>query len=260
MRFALRPSAASPSRAPRRRPRPRPIALALAAFAGLSAGALVGLSAAAVADALLFAARAHATETGALTPRPGPVAARPPLVGFAMTEGPEVRGPRGYYALCARAPQDCPAPRRSNGPQRIALDAAAWSLLNRVNRGANAAHRPMTDLEAFGASDLWRRPDGVADCEDYAIAKRAALIAYGVPAEALLIGVVEGREADYHAVLVVRTDRGDLVLDNLDPEIRTWTATDYVWVIRQSERDPARWVRITGAHAPKPAPSIGVSG
>ena len=38
-------------------------------------------------------------------------------------------------------------------------------------------------------------PNLTADCEDYALAKRAALIAAGWPPEALLLGVVKGVES-----------------------------------------------------------------
>lgn len=177
-------------------------------------------------------------------------ASLPPLAGFGMAEGREVRGPRAFYELCARSPQECPAPTMLTGPAQLTLDQRAWRLLTEVNRAVNETHAPRLDVELYGVSDHWTRPMGYADCEDYALAKRAALIAEGAPAEALLIGVVEGIDDEYHAVLIVRTDRGDLVLDNLEPDVRLWTATKYTWVIRQSAADPARWVRIVGAEDP----------
>ena len=47
-----------------------------------------------------------------------------------------------------------------------------------------------------------------------------------------------------HLVLTVRTDRGDLVLDNRRPNVVAWQLTGYVWTMRQSERNPRYWVEI----------------
>ena len=41
-----------------------------------------------------------------------------------------------------------------------------------------------------------------------------------------------------HAVLTVKTDRGDFVLDNLSDEIRGWSATGYQFYKRQAQDDP----------------------
>ncbi|MBA4786355.1 MAG: transglutaminase-like cysteine peptidase, partial [Rhizobiales bacterium] len=38
-----------------------------------------------------------------------------------------------------------------------------------------------------------------------------------------------------------RTADGDFVLDNLDPKVRRWNETGYVYVKRQSSRDTGRW-------------------
>lgn len=217
----------------------------------IAGAALVLIAGAALAERAFetTAAGPVSAAVGALRGEPG-LDAAPWRAGFAMAEGEEVRGPRGYYDLCARAAEQCPAPLNPDAPARVKLDAAAWTALNAVNDAVNTGYEPMTDVDAHGKSDYWTLPSEVADCEDFALAKRARLIALGVPPEALLIGVVEGVETDYHAVLLIRTDRGDLVLDNLETAIRPWTATDYVWVIRQSELDPARWVRVSGAETP----------
>ncbi len=43
---------------------------------------------------------------------------------------------------------------------------------------------------------------------------------------------------------MVRTDRGDLVLDNLDSTIRVWNETPYQFIKRQSQRNAGEWVLI----------------
>ena len=74
--------------------------------------------------------------------------------------------------------------------------------------------------------------------------KRRDLIRKGWPTGALLITVVRQRNGDGHAVLTVLTDRGDLVLDNLNPRVLVWNATNYEYVKRQSEYDSGQWVGI----------------
>ncbi|MCI4662397.1 MAG: transglutaminase-like cysteine peptidase [Neomegalonema sp.] len=181
---------------------------------------------------------------------------------YAMAEGSAMKGPRGFYELCQREPETCPVPAENRGPVMVRLSDAAMKALDWVNRQTNAAFEPVTDIKAHGVSDLWQMPSITADCEDYVIAKRAALIARGWPAEALLIGVVKGTLSPYHAVLIVRTDLGDLVLDNMRDDILGWTQSGYEWVVRQSQRDPYIWVRIIGRReAPAlSSPSIRTAG
>ncbi|WP_164212860.1 transglutaminase-like cysteine peptidase, partial [Stenotrophomonas maltophilia] len=74
--------------------------------------------------------------------------------------------------------------------------------------------------------------------------KKQMLIRAGLPASALLITVVRDRKGDGHAILTVKTDRGDYILDNENDEIRLWHATGYRFVKRQSQEDPNRWVTV----------------
>lgn len=163
-----------------------------------------------------------------------------------MAEGETMYGPRGFYDLCARSPEQCPAPLAPTGERAVTMSASMMTTLDRINRTVNAAYVPATDEEAHGVTDLWSHPTETADCEDFVIAKRQALIEAGWPPEALLIGVTLGQEAPYHAVLVVRTNAGELVLDNLRDDVLRWEDTGYSWVARQSKADPRVWVRVIG--------------
>ena len=88
---------------------------------------------------------------------------------------------------------------------------------------------------------------GEGDCEDLVLLKRRDLIDKGWPTGALLITVVRQPNGDGHAVLTVLTDRGDLVLDNLEPRVLVWSDTDYEYVKRQSEFDSGQWMGIDDA-------------
>jgi predicted transglutaminase-like cysteine proteinase len=48
-----------------------------------------------------------------------------------------------------------------------------------------------------------------------------------------------------HAVLIVSTDQGDYVLDNLSPWIKGWQDVNYTWIERQVPGQPLRWANVT---------------
>jgi predicted transglutaminase-like cysteine proteinase len=52
--------------------------------------------------------------------------------------------------------------------------------------------------------------------------KRQALARLGWPPSALLVTVVRDRRGQGHAILTVRTDQGDLILDNLNSNVVSW--------------------------------------
>jgi predicted transglutaminase-like cysteine proteinase len=66
----------------------------------------------------------------------------------------------------------------------------------------------------------------------------------GWPREALLITVVRDKNGDGHAVLTVRTDQREFILDNQANDIALWSDTGYRFVKRQSQSDPNVWVSL----------------
>ncbi|MGD0025174.1 MAG: transglutaminase-like cysteine peptidase, partial [Xanthobacteraceae bacterium] len=85
---------------------------------------------------------------------------------------------------------------------------------------------------------------GYGDCEDYVLLKRRMLMQAGWPREALLITVVRDLHGDGHAILTVKTDKGEFILDNQRDEILLWSDTGYRFVKRQSQSDPNVWVSL----------------
>jgi len=71
------------------------------------------------------------------------------------------------------------------------------------------------------------------------VTKRSQLIDKGWPATALLIAMARVPSGEMHAVLVVVTDKGELVLDNLRSEIVSWRALPIAGTAscRQASRD-----------------------
>jgi predicted transglutaminase-like cysteine proteinase len=60
---------------------------------------------------------------------------------------------------------------------------------------------------------------------------------------------VANEKGEGHAVLTVRTNRGEYVLDNLNKDVLPWSKTGYRFVKRQSQRNPNVWVSL-GNDAP----------
>ena len=151
--------------------------------------------------------------------------------------------PIGHYEFCQAYPAECEEITKDSSPIRLTHDI--WATLIDVDTYVNSVIEPQTDQEIWGKPEVWSYPKRTGDCEDYVLMKRRMLMNKGLPAGALLITVVRQRNGDGHAVLTVRTDRGDFILDNLDPRVRLWTDTDYHYLKRQSERYSGTWVSIS---------------
>ncbi|MEM8561243.1 MAG: transglutaminase-like cysteine peptidase [Pseudomonadota bacterium] len=169
-----------------------------------------------------------------------------------QAEGNPHQGPRAYHQMCAREPKLCMYDRQAGIDAVISppaqLTDARWRQLRQINEDLNWQIRPVEDRHNQGVSDFWTIGVSRGDCEDYIIAKKHALIQAGWAPDQLLYAVVESRRTrGYHAVLVVRTNKGDYVLDNLTDRIVPWEDAGYRFVIRQSAAAPQKWVQVTGA-------------
>jgi predicted transglutaminase-like cysteine proteinase len=170
--------------------------------------------------------------------------ARDAKVAYAQTLG-EATAPIGWLQFCSEAAnrRDCEGPQLR--PQTADLDERRWAQLLSVNDRVNREVEPVTDIDHWGVPELWSYPTtGRGDCEDYVLEKRRRLIQLGWPRQALLITVVRDHKGDGHAVLTVRTDRGDFILDNQENRVLLWADTGYRFVKRQAEQHPTRWVSL----------------
>ncbi len=149
--------------------------------------------------------------------------------------------PIGYVEFCRTYPSECTA---RGGQEAEALTETRWRELREINSFANRVVTPATDMDHYRREELWALPDSHGDCEDYVLLKRKWLIQRGWPSGSLLVTVVFDEIGEGHAVLLVRTDRGELVLDDKTDEIRAWFATAYRFVKRQSVTNPNRWVSV----------------
>ena len=131
----------------------------------------------------------------------------------------------------------------------VQLSPQTWNLIVSVNRRVNMRIKPITDKEHWGVVDRWEFPDdGSGDCEDFQLLKRRMLVERGLSRRALRMTVVIDELGEGHAVLMVRTDRGDYILDNKTSAVLPWDQTGYIFVKRESQ-DGVAWVSLGGRTA-----------
>lgn len=178
--------------------------------------------------------------------------ARPAL--FAAI-GNATKAPNGWLQLCAANAEECKP--TADQAREMTLTPDLLQQLYEINKYVNDRVVWTSDAELYGTTERWAYPLDRGDCEDIVLLKRRLLAKAGWPLGALLITIVEERGQGNqgrtrHAVLTVRSDRGEMILDNLTPEILFWYETSYRYLSRQSAVDPNVWVSY-GAEQAKPA-------
>jgi predicted transglutaminase-like cysteine proteinase len=169
--------------------------------------------------------------------------------------GTSARAPIGWVEFCADQPRECDT--RPLEARDVVLTQKSWKDLVRINKWVNDTIKPMTDMEHWGVVERWSYPDdGYGDCEDYVLLKRRMLMQAGWARQALLITVVRDTKGEGHAVLTVKTDKGEFILDNQEDQILLWSETSYRFVKRQSQKDPNVWISLGD---PRPAPATATS-
>lgn len=155
--------------------------------------------------------------------------------------------PIGHYEFCQTYQSECQPTSLDNGP--LKLTEERWKTILDVNYTVNTTITPMTDMEIYGVEERWAYPTTVGDCEDFVLLKRKMLINKGIAESNLLITVVLQPNGEGHAVLTVRTDHGDFILDNMRNKVMEWSTTEYTYLKRQSSDNPGRWVKIQDGRA-----------
>jgi predicted transglutaminase-like cysteine proteinase len=157
-----------------------------------------------------------------------------PTVSYIAERQPTL-APFAQVKFCMQNPGEC---RASEGASMVVLTSATQEELTSVNSNVN---HTIVGVNDQSGEDVWSVNVKSGDCEDYALTKRDHLIAKGWSPRALRIAVATTRSGEGHAVLVVKTDRGDLVLDNRTSRIKPWNRTDLSWIKIQSGENPYLW-------------------
>lgn len=131
-----------------------------------------------------------------------------------------------------------------NPKLQLILTPENWKLIQDVNTLVNSSVKYKTDMELYNKPDFWTIADKYGDCDDYACTKRHLLIQKGIPKACLRFAVcMVGPE--YHAVLLIETDRGTYTLDNRVPNVIYYKDLPYKWLMLQRQND-TWWEKITG--------------
>ena len=141
--------------------------------------------------------------------------------------------PLGFQLYCLEHPQNC----RASGKSSVQATGNMMATLMQVNVSVNHQIKPRNEV-----GDTWSVDPAYGDCEDYAMTKRSHLIGMGVPSSALRIAYVKTSWGEDHAVLVVRTDSGEFVLDNLTSAVLPIQRTG-LRVVSMSSANPTQWYR-----------------
>lgn len=139
--------------------------------------------------------------------------------------------PINMQYFCKQNPSEC----RKTRDAKIELTDEMVNMLRQVNVSVNRAIRPRLNVPGG-----WKLNPAAGDCNDYVLSKRSQLIQMGVPAGALRFAVTKTRRGQPHAVLVVRSSSGDIVLDNLSSRVVTLQQSGYL-IRSMSSADPLRW-------------------
>lgn len=166
-----------------------------------------------------------------------------------MPTGQQTSQPIGHHEFCQRYSNEC-GEIASNPVAPATLTREKWAAMLEVNVGVNRTIQPLTDRQIHGTDEVWSYPTTVGDCEDYVLLKRRQLMDRGFSAGQLPITVVLQPDGSGHAVLTVRTDHGDFILDNMRDRILLWSDSEYTFLKRQSSQHAGRWTTIDDDRAP----------
>ena len=196
-------------------------------------GRLVKTLAVAVGMAASIATTASAVQLGGLAKNP--VTSRPGQ--FMSTSRPTI-APIAFAKFCDNAADQCV---RIGDRDTIELTKQKRTELQRINSEINSAIVYVGELEG---QDEWKLNPASGDCDDYAVTKRQRLLRAGWPSGALRIATARIPSGIGHAVLVVSTTQGDLVLDNRTNVVKPWKAVDLKWIKIQSHENPRVWLKL----------------
>jgi predicted transglutaminase-like cysteine proteinase len=167
-----------------------------------------------------------------------------------LAAAPQTVQPAAFDRTGASQPGMNDEPAYAQGPTTLQMSRDLMAELDRVNQSVNREIRYVSDKVLYGNEDYWHLsldPGGprAGDCKDYVLEKRRALINDGIPAAALSIAIVQTPWRETHAILLVKTDQGELVLDSLSSWVQPWWKVNYHWIERQAPGQQLTWISIS---------------
>jgi predicted transglutaminase-like cysteine proteinase len=153
----------------------------------------------------------------------------------------QVLPPIGWNEFCRVYTEDCQ--KSFNEVEILPLNESSWRIIKEINKEVNTLIQPLSDQKNHWVLEKWDYAENwYGDCEDYVLLKKKKLIEKWIPESSLLITVVKDKNWDWHAVLTIRTDRGDFILDNQKTKIYKWYENWYTYIKTQSQENPNIWL------------------
>lgn len=165
------------------------------------------------------------------------------FAGVSMATGGLTSQPIGHYDFCKRRPAECAI--RPTDLKPLHMTRKLWEEIVNINVSVNHRVQPVSDMDHYGVIQYWNYPDdNKGNCEHYALEKRRELMRKGISLADLLMTVVRLPDGEGHAIVTVRTDKGDFILDNLSDKVKPWRETGYKFLKRQASYNTGRWVSL----------------
>ncbi|MBO9653031.1 transglutaminase-like cysteine peptidase [Agrobacterium sp. SOY23] len=180
-----------------------------------------------------MATTASAVQLGGLTHKPAT-----PRPGQFMTTTRSTIAPIAFAKFCEDAADQCI---RIGDRDTVELTKENRAELQRINYEINTSISYAGERDG---EDDWKLNPASGDCEDFAVTKRQRLLRAGWPSGALRIATARTTEGIGHAVLIVSTSQGDMVLDNRTNVVKPWKAVDLKWIKIQSHENPRVWLKL----------------
>lgn len=134
-----------------------------------------------------------------------------------------------YFAdSCAASPSVCAGKLRGRLAEAVSTARRQddREAIDTINAAVNAGLKYRSDLDGYGLPDYWATAEetlarGSGDCEEFAMLKMWMLLAAGFDRSQLRLQLVKLlKTGEDHAILIVDTGAGRLVLDNLSATVR----------------------------------------
>lgn len=189
-------------------------------------------------------------------------AAAPPVGAFSFCMenrqvcGLEVESVDEAGASTKDMAKSSPTPEGASADDPIQLNAQTYTdeqllaMARVVNAMINTAISYRSDALTWNMEERWVLPIRSAginygDCEDFALEKRAALLEAGAPADRMRMATAWSPATGTHAVLILRLEAGDYVLDSTTPHILTVSQTRYEWRSLQTGPSLLEWSTVS---------------
>jgi predicted transglutaminase-like cysteine proteinase len=157
--------------------------------------------------------------------------------------------PAGAGDYCAAMPAAGAQPFWDNfcqddaAPVTVALTPEGWNELASIQNQVDGSI-------TYGSTSSWDPLASVGDCKTYSAATALALLQRGWPAGALRIATAfvndgSAQQGASHAVVLVDTDKGTIVLDSRQAGPLPWESLSYIWLSAEVPGGQGNWNLLT---------------